>query len=874
MAAMMSFSLVYPLTTTLNFPYSSFYILGLVAIILLIYSVLFTNKSVSKISVPLTILSLVAGTIFLAIRGDLAYVIQPFQWLSRYIYDEAILSDNYYAFFITAILALSLTLLVYIFTVKKFSFMIILLSGSITFVSQWMLDFFVPRAYISFYTFAISIIAYYFMYIYKKKCLESSDNDFVSPSGFILGTAPICILIVFLANSMPASSKPIEWKWLDSKLNSFYNELGFGHGKNALGLDSDYFSFYSTGFGDEGDLGGNIQPNNIKIMEVTSDRSVYLRGRACDTYLGNSWKSLQQDNVNLKIPNRMSLDILEMKTGLPLLVAKLDPENNIYKFSESDGTIPNIISKHNVKVKYENMRTKSLFTPLKSENFKFSSKVGDAVLINQDGILTSNKFLNKDFSYSFESYSLNTYSENFSNLLRQSMRGLYSVELNRLTDEIYEHFYSEYLKDLLDEAERAYDSEPLMLNRYSVQFSIKNIIRNTADNITLSDLLYEYLVNGFINNYNLDNIFEREDLEQYFQMCINELNDSEDMKKLEQFKSSNSNSVYIYNTYLNLPSELPQRVKDLAVSITDNETTNFDRAKAIEKYLSSNYSYTLTPGDPPADRDFVDYFLFEKQEGYCVYFASAMVVLARSVGLPARYVEGFVLPPQSKDDVYEVTNEQAHAWPEIYFEGFGWVSFEPTPVYRQNSFYSFNGFRHNMSGMLPQTTGTGLQNQNNDEGNKPDMAPQPVQRQNPFINAVLIFVAVFAGFAFIVLTVIVINKIRRKQKLKAILNMPPKEAVIKLYEVYLNHLLYQYMPVRPAETPLEYAKRLDDYGYFTPQKFIDVASIFVKARYSPNEVTEEDKSNVMKFYEPIVSKTRVSLGRIKYFFMAHILGRI
>jgi len=86
------------------------------------------------------------------------------------------------------------------------------------------------------------------------------------------------------------------------------------------------------------------------------------------------------------------------------------------------------------------------------------------------------------------------------------MRGLYSVELNRLTDEIYEHLYSEYLKDLLDEAERIYNSDLFILNRYSVQFPIKNIIRNTPDNITLSDLLYEYLVNVFIDEFNLDRV--------------------------------------------------------------------------------------------------------------------------------------------------------------------------------------------------------------------------------------------------------------------------------------------------------------------------------------------------------------------------------
>jgi len=130
LAALMSFSLVYPLTTTLGFPYSSFRILGLVIFILFIYSVLFANRNVSRISVPLAIISMAAGIVFLAVKKDLAYIIQPFQWFTKYIYDEAILPDNYYPLFITVILALSLTLLVFIFTMKKFNFIIILSSGT------------------------------------------------------------------------------------------------------------------------------------------------------------------------------------------------------------------------------------------------------------------------------------------------------------------------------------------------------------------------------------------------------------------------------------------------------------------------------------------------------------------------------------------------------------------------------------------------------------------------------------------------------------------------------------------------------------------------------------------------------------------------
>ncbi|ODM25106.1 transglutaminase [Clostridium sp. Bc-iso-3] len=874
LAVLMSFSLVYPLTTTLSFPYSYLHILGLVTIILFICSILFINRSVSKISVPLAISSLAAGTIFLAVKGDLEYIIQPFGWLIKYINDEAILPGNYYPFFITIVLALTLSLFVFIFTMNKFNFIIIALVGIIIYVSQWMLDFFMASAYISFYTFVVSILAYYFMHIYKKKCLESSNNDFASPSGFILGIVPLCVLIVFLTNSIPVRSKPIEWKWMDDKINNFYNRIGLGvNSRNAKGFDADYFSFYSSGFGNDDNLGGNIVPNNIEIMDVTTDRSIYLRGRACDLYSGSTWTSTELINSSLSSLSKMSLDITEMKTGLPFLADRIDPDNNIFKFSETDEIIPDIISKHNVKVKYENIRTKSLFVPLKSENFYFPSNIADEVIIDQEGIFTSNKFLNKNFTYSFDSYSLNTASESFNNLLRQSTRGLYGIELNALTDEAYEYFYNRYLKDLLDEAESAYNSDHEILNRYSVEFSVKNIIRNTPDNRTLIDLLNEYLVSVLIDEYNLDSIFGGENLNFYILMSLSEFNDSEYLKKLDQLKSLNSNSGYIYNTYLKVPYELPQRVKDLAISITDSETNNFDRAKAIEKYLSANYSYTLTPGDTPADRDFVDYFLFEKKEGYCVYFASSMVILARSIGLPARYVEGFVLPTKSNEGVYEITNQQAHAWPEIYFEGFGWVAFEPTPVYHQDSFYSFGGFRHNTSGMNPQAT-TGLQNQNNDDGNKPDMVPQPVESQNPFFNTLLIIAIVIGLLVFLILIIVGINKIRRKHKLKSILNMPPKEAVIKLYEIYLNHLLYQYMPVRPGETPLEYAKRLDDYGYFSPKRFIDVATIFVKARYSQNEVTETDMSNVLEFYEPTVSKTRSSMGKIKYFLLAHILGRI
>lgn len=81
---------------------------------------------------------------------------------------------------------------------------------------------------------------------------------------------------------------------------------------------------------------------------------------------------------------------------------------------------------------------------------------------------------------------------------------------------------------------------------------------------------------------------------------------------------------------------------------------------------------------PPDNRDFVSWFLLDERQGYCTSFATAMAVMARMVGLPSRYVEGYAATPDA-DGVARVTQQNAHAWAEIYFTGFGWLPFDPTP---------------------------------------------------------------------------------------------------------------------------------------------------------------------------------------------------
>ena len=135
---------------------------------------------------------------------------------------------------------------------------------------------------------------------------------------------------------------------------------------------------------------------------------------------------------------------------------------------------------------------------------------------------------------------------------------------------------------------------------------------------------------------------------------------------------------YIRERYLQLPNSIPHRVLELAREITENKKNPYDKAKAIEVFLRT-YPYDLEVPGPPAGNDVADFFLFDLKKGYCDYYATAMVVLARASGVPARFVSGYA--PGSYDATnaeYVVREAHAHSWAEVYFPEIGWIEFEPT----------------------------------------------------------------------------------------------------------------------------------------------------------------------------------------------------
>ena len=136
-----------------------------------------------------------------------------------------------------------------------------------------------------------------------------------------------------------------------------------------------------------------------------------------------------------------------------------------------------------------------------------------------------------------------------------------------------------------------------------------------------------------------------------------------------------------FDKYLDIPPTVPARVYELARRITRNEHTTYDKVKAIESWLADNYLYSIDSPVPPIGRDAVDFFLFDDEKvGFCEQFATATVIMLRSLGIPARMVAGYAVGTRNPfTGYYEVQNSDAHTWVEVWFpNNYGWYEFDPT----------------------------------------------------------------------------------------------------------------------------------------------------------------------------------------------------
>ncbi len=186
--------------------------------------------------------------------------------------------------------------------------------------------------------------------------------------------------------------------------------------------------------------------------------------------------------------------------------------------------------------------------------------------------------------------------------------------------------------------------------------------------------------------------------------------------------------------YTTLPDSIPERVLDLAQEITAGRTNDYDKAASIEQFLRQ-YPYDLNVTGPPVAQDPVDYFLFDLQRGYCDYYGSAMVVLARAAGLPARLAIGYLRQPPDNQGVETVYHINAHSWAEVYFAGHGWVEFEPTAAFPTQDERRLIG---------PEETFAGVQSES--PAGAPPPNPEPAAERISPLWAIPLILLLVAGF--------------------------------------------------------------------------------------------------------------------------------
>lgn len=298
------------------------------------------------------------------------------------------------------------------------------------------------------------------------------------------------------------------------------------------------------------------------------------------------------------------------------------------------------------------------------------------------------------------------------------------------------------------------------------------------------------------NNYTSGNqyyytayFYEQKDMNvDWKKYNIDSLEDSSDPGFLNVYKSiSEIYEENIQKKYLTYPKELLPRLSQLCseTPLNDlNEITTF-----ILYTLSKNTTYTTTPGKAPNNQDIIEYFLFDNGKGYCVHYATTAVMMYRMYGIPARYATGYSVSPYDfieRDDgngnkIYtlNITDKSAHAWVEIYLDGYGWTPVEVTPSASGQMVTEYPGFNPIEMSRIMKEHGWNLYDTDDDTSDLQDEQDNP-DNASDILQTIVVYVICPLAVIAALLAFIILN---RKYRLKKIQNMNIKELFERLIKM-------------------------------------------------------------------------------------------
>lgn len=310
----------------------------------------------------------------------------------------------------------------------------------------------------------------------------------------------------------------------------------------------------------------------------------------------------------------------------------------------------------------------------------------------------------------------------------------------------------------------------------------------------------------------------------------------------------------------------------LAARLTADRRSSLDQALAIRNFLFQSARYELNVKVPPADVDFVTWFL-ETEEGYCVYFATAMTMLSRLAGIPARYVEGYYAPPATgTDSARIITGEYAHAWTEIYLAGIGWIPIDATP----------GGITAEPAPEVtpepdPVATITPVIPTPPSEGRRPDLTPPaPSANGDPDSAGArktawqLLIALTIAALAMTVYILIARQKLHKSHDPGHMrIKQKDRSQLAIFYWSQLLHLLKLLRsPWEKHDTVRSWLQKVyarDRWLAGRPQLLAEITDAVEKAYYSLSDPSDKEIASLARAYDIIEMTARQNMNPLKYF---------
>lgn len=366
---------------------------------------------------------------------------------------------------------------------------------------------------------------------------------------------------------------------------------------------------------------------------------------------------------------------------------------------------------------------------------------------------------------------------------------------------------------------------------------------------------------------------------------------------------------YVYNNYLKVNTTIADELyEQWGDSYIGGADSRYEVACSIRQYLNDNCRYTTRPGKVPEGRDFVEYFLNETQEGYCTYFATAAIMMLRSAGIPARYVEGYSFTVGASSSlstenvmyternpgssatydrktlncrIKSVPDSAAHAWVEYYVDGVGWVDFEVTPG------------NYTVAAERPTETQTTTARPTQAPTTAPSatMAQHTVEhttqaggkggfhfkiKLSKTAERILVCIAAAAAlmFAFVMITRVRLGKIQKVYDniYKAGGSEPGNPYIVRMYKDYMRILKFFGYTPKQYETEADFAVRAAQSCRFVAEsEALYMAEIFETATFGKVDITADCKADYLRTYMTVRERMYGNVGIFKKIIIKYIL---